>query len=319
MKRLIRKLKALGAALLLGTGMLGVFAGCGSRADDGRMQIVTTVCATYDLTKQLVDKAGIPCNVKLLLTPGGESHSYEPSPSDVSAIQSCDLFIYIGGASEQWADKLISSSRKDKRNLRMLDCVNLLAEETVEGMQEEEEEEEEGEIDEHIWTSPMNAYSIQSAINETLREMEPDKTADCNAAFEEIHTELLELDREAAEIKENARRNTLVFADRFPFRYLTEAYGWEYYAAFPGCSSDTDASAATLSFLIQKVKDEQIGTVFYLENSQQKISDAVCKATGAKAVMMQSCNNVSKEDMQSGRHYQDFMRDNLAAIREALS
>jgi len=320
MKQLIQKIQAIGAALLLCTGTAGLVAGCGSRTDDGKMQIVTTVFATYDLAKQLTDQAGIPCTVKLLLTPGGESHSYEPTPSDVSAVQSCDLFVYIGGTSEKWADKLIANSRRDKRNLRMFDCVELLAEETVEGMQEEAEEEEDAdEIDEHIWTAPLNADAMLNALNTQLREMAPEQADACDKAYGKIHEDLLALDAEAKEIAKTAKRNTLVFADRFPFRYLTESYGWSYYAAFPGCSSDTDASAATLSFLIQKVKDEQIGTVFYLENSQQKISDAVCKATGAKAVMLQSCNNVSKSDMQSGRHYQDFMRDNLAAIREALN
>ena len=321
MKRLFHRIKALGAAMLLGAGMLGMLGGCGSTADNGNMKIVTTVFATYDLAKQLTERAGISCEVKLLLTPGGESHAYEPTPSDVSAVQSCDLFVYIGGTSEKWAEKLIGSSRKDKRNLRLFDTVELLSEETVEGMEEEHEHEhehEDEETDEHIWTAPLNADAMLNAISGELKQMQPDHADACDRAFREIHTELLELDAQAREIRETSPKDTLIFADRFPFRYLMHAYGWKYYAAFPGCSSDTDASAATLAFLIQKVKDEQIQTVFYLENSQRKIADAVCKATGANAVMLQSCNNVSKEDMNAGRHYQEIMSENLNAIREAL-
>lgn len=336
MKRIFRKIRALGAALLVGCGLLAGLGGCGA-ADDGKLRIVTTVYATYDLALQMSEKTGIPCGITMLLSPGGESHAYEPSPNDVAAIQSCDLFIYIGGTSETWADKIISSSRSGKRNLRMFDCVPLLDEETVEGMEhdhgdeehdEEEHDEEEHdhdhdahdmEIDEHIWTAPLNAGRMLSAINEEFKALRPDDAEKCDRACAEIMDELNALDAEARDIAENCPKHTLVFADRFPFRYLTHAYGWDYYAAFSGCSSDTDASAATLSFLIQKVRDENIQTVFYLENSSQKISDAVCKATGAKAVMLQSCNNVSKADFQSRKHYQDFMRENLAAIREALS
>ena len=149
MKHIFKKLFTLGAALLLGTGMAGMLGGCG-KADDGKLKIVTTVYATYDLALQMSEKAGISCGITLLLSPGGESHAYEPSPADVSAIQSCDLFIYIGGTSEQWADKLIESSRSGKRNLRMFDCVSLLNEEEVEGMEPEHEEDHahgEAEID----------------------------------------------------------------------------------------------------------------------------------------------------------------------------
>lgn len=320
-----KRLCAVGAALLLCAGMNVLLNGCG-KTNDGKLKIVTTVYATYDLALQMSEKTGIPCGITMLLTPGGESHAYEPTPSDVAAIQSSDLFIYIGGTSEKWADKIIENSRKDKRNLRMFDYVKLLNEETVEGMEHDHDDhdhddhdhDEEIEIDEHIWTAPMNADAMLTEICRQMKELRPDDAEKCDKACAEIHGELLALDTRAREISETSTKHTLVVADRFPFRYLTAAYGWKYYAAFPGCSSDTDASAATLSFLIQKVKDEKIQTVFYLENSTQKISDAVCKATGAKAVMLQSCNNISKEDFQIKKHYQDYMKENLDAIQEAL-
>lgn len=315
-------------AALLCAALFCACGNTGSNAEkESKLKVVTTVFATYDLVQQLAERSGVACDVKMLLAPGGESHAYEPSPADVAAIQSCDMFIYIGGTSEAWADKLIASSRTGKCNLRMFDTVRLLEEEEVEGMEPEHDHDhgdhdhdhEEAEVDEHIWTSPRNASMMLAYIAAQMKNMLPDNAEKISAAEQEIQAELEVLDKEACDIRDNCPKHTLVFADRFPFRYLTHEYGWDYYAAFAGCSSDTDASAATLSFLIQKVKDENIHTVFYLENSSQKISDAVCKATDAKAVMMQSLNNVSREDFESGKHYQDYMRENLTAIREALS
>ena len=313
MKLRIFKLTALAAAMLLGAGSM---TGCG---EDKPLTVVTTVYTTYDFVKQLTAEYEQPVEVKMLLTPGGESHSYDPSPADAAAVQSCDLFVYIGGVSEQWAQKLIDSSRQKKPNLKMFDCVTLLNEETVEGMQAEDEPEGETETDEHIWTAPLNADAMLSAIHDSMNQIAPDEKEHCDAAYDRVHNELLALDARAKEISENAKNDTLIFADRFPFRYLTEAYGWKYYAAFAGCSSDTDVSAATLSFLINKTKDLNIGTVFYLENSSEKIADAVCNATGAQALMLQSCNNVSRVDFDAGMHYQALMRENLDAIEEALS
>lgn len=307
------KFAAAAAVIMLCGGMLS---GCGDAAHEG-LTVVTTVYTTYDFAKQLTAEYGEPVNVKLLLTPGGESHSYEPSPSDVAAVQSCDLFVYIGGASEAWADKLIETGRQEKPNLRMFDCVTLLDEETVEGMQSDADDD--SDADEHIWTSPRNADAMLAALRDSLNEIAPQEQSHCDAAYEAIHAELAALDERAQEIRDTAKNDTLIFADRFPFRYLTEAYGWRYYAAFSGCSSDTDASAATLSFLIGKVKDLNIRTVFYLENSSQKIADAVCAATGAAAVELQSCNNVSRTDFEVGMHYQQLMAENLDAIEEALN
>ncbi len=313
------KILSLAAAMTLCGVMLS---GCGGGKSD-TLTVVTTVYTTYDFAKQLTAQYEKPVDVRLLLTPGGESHSYEPTPADAAAVQSCDLFIYIGGTSETWAEKLIETSRTKKKNLRMFDCVDLLDEETVEGMEPEEEHDdgdhEEGEIDEHIWTAPLNADKMLTAIQGGLNEIAPKEKENCDAAYEKVHAALLELDQRAREIHDNAERDTLIFADRFPFRYLTEAYGWNYYAAFSGCSSDTDASPATLSFLINKVKDENIKTVFYLENSSQKIANAVSAATGAQALMLQSCNNVSRMDYDVGMHYQQLMTENLDAIEEALN
>ena len=324
-KRMTAVLAAMGCA----AGILPL-GGCSAKTpDEEKLTIVTTVFATYDLAVQLAEKLEIPYEVELLLTPGGESHSYEPSPADVAAIQSCDLFIYIGGASEQWADSLLESIGRTneetipgKRNLRLMDCITPLEDAHDHAHDDDHAHDHEAErltYDEHIWTSPENAYLMMHEIALELYTVAPEAIGRLQGAETAVAVELEALIGEYAEAAAEAKGDTLIFADRFPFRYMTERYGWKYYAAFSGCSGDTDASAATLSFLISKVKEEGIDTVFYLENSSQKISDAVCAATGAKAVCLQSLNNVSKADFESGKHYQDFMRENLAAIKEALN
>lgn len=324
----IRRYTALGgaAAMLLSCGTL---AACGEPSDDGKLSVVTTVYATYDLTRQLLQHMEMPYEVKLLLTPGGESHAYEPTPADAAAIQACDLFVYIGGESEQWADKLITSTGRGadtSGNLRLMDCVTPVYEDRLTGLEENEDARHsathdnaaELAYDEHIWTSPENALHITTAIADALEAISPDAQTAVQSARETLTADLIALAGEYEAVATNAKGDTLVFADRFPFRYLTDAYRWKYYAAFSGCSSDTDASAATLSTLISKVQAEGIDTVFYLENSSRKIADAICDATGAKAVQLQSCNNVSREDFDADKHYQDFMRENLTAIEEAL-
>ena len=319
---LMKKALSLGAAVTLA---LGTFTACGTSAQTQKPLIVTTVYAVYDMAKQLTAEFENAPEVRLLLTPGGASHSYEPSPSDVAAVQSCDLFLYIGGTSETWAEKLISSSRVTKENIRLFDAVTPLAEETVEGMQDHDDDGEahdshdhDHNFDEHIWTSPLNADAMLKTVSDAVARQYPAERTHTEAAYEKLHTAFTELDAQAKQIKANEKTNTLIIADRFPFRYLTEAYDWDYYAAFAGCSGDNDASAATLSFLISKVKETETGTVFYLENSTQKVSDAVCRATGAEAVMLQSGNNVSQADFQANVHYQDIMKANLDAIGKAL-
>ncbi|MCQ2417610.1 MAG: metal ABC transporter substrate-binding protein [Oscillospiraceae bacterium] len=316
-ENLKQRLLALGCAGVLSSLLL---ASCGSQPqEENQLKIVSTVYAAYDLAYQLTEDFSGEVQQKLLLTPGGESHSYEPTPMDVAAIQNCDLFIYVGGPSETWANTLIETTRKDKKNIRLFDYVDLLDEEITEGMQAEAEEED-TEPDEHIWTSPANADDILRAIRDGIQSAATEEqAASCNAKYDKIHEELMALDAEAREIQENGADKTLVFADRFPFRYLTDAYHWKYAAAFPGCSGDTDVSSATLSSLITKVKEENIDTVFYLENSTRKIADAICSATDAKAVMMQSMNNVTNEEFENHVHYQALMEQNLNAIREALT
>lgn len=298
-------------------GVLGL-SGCGAREQSGEenFKIVTTVFASYDLAAQLTEN--LPCEVTLLLTPGGESHAFEPTPGDAADILSCDLFVYIGGTSEIWAEKYVQKAREDKPSIRLFDAVEPIVEKDFEGMEEEPEEEEE--YDEHIWTAPRNAEAMLNATADAIGKLLTDgaQKAELEKRRGEIAKELRALDEQALDIRQREKRNTLVFADRFPFRYLTERCGWDVYAAFSGCTSDTDASPATLAALIEKVRADGISTVFYLDGAPTKLSDTVAKATGAKTLMLRSLNNVIPEDLEKGLHYQDLMKMNLEAIEEAL-
>ena len=319
MMGICKQITAVLCAAVLGSTAL---CGCsGVQNDEETLTIVATVYPCYDFAVQLTEAFDLQCDVTLLLTPGGESHSYEPSPSDVAAIQSCDLFLYIGGASEIWAEDLLETSRKNKRSLRMMDHVTPIAttHEHHEDEAHEHEHEELAEYDEHIWTSPLNAVAMVEALALELGMLSPENEQTCTANAERLCTALKQLDTDFRALADTASDKPLVFGDRFPFLYLAEEYGFPYEAAFTGCTSDTDASAATLSTLIDTVKTKEIDTVFYLENSSQKIADAICRATGAESAMLHSCNNVTREEFESGKHFQTFMEENLAAMREALN
>ncbi len=316
MMQLLKKFAALCAAAMLCTSVLF---GCDStQTDEETLTVVATVYPSYDFALQLTEHFDVQCNVKLLLTPGGESHSYEPSPADVAAIQSCDLFLYIGGASEVWVEDLLKT-RSDKANLRLMDYVTPIA--TTHDHEEHDHDIDAAsvaEYDEHIWTAPRNAVAMTEAIADKIAALSPENAAVCEQNAETLCAEFKRLDTEYRALADTAADKPLVFGDRFPFLYLAEAYGFAYEAAFTGCTSDTDASAATLSALIATVKEKQIGTVFYLENSSRKIADAICEATGAEAAMLHSCNNVTREEFESGKHFQAFVQENLTVLKEAL-
>jgi zinc transport system substrate-binding protein len=201
--------------------------------------------------------------------------------------------------------------------LAMIETVEAVEEEIVEGMEEEEDEEEPA-YDEHVWTSPTNAMLIVNAIAGLLGEADP-----ANAEFYwgnaiDYISKLADLDTAFREDTIGAKRNTIVFADRFPFRYFADAYGLKYYAAFPGCSSETEPSAATVAFLINKIKAEKIPVVFHIELSNERMADAISGETGAKKLLFHACHNVSKRDFEAGLGYLDFMRQNVENLREAL-
>ena len=337
-------------AVILAAGIAAAaVTGCGVKQeepDDGKLKIVTTIFPQYDFVRAIAGGTGA-VNVRMLLSPGEEVHSYEPTPLDIKEIQNCDLFIYVGAENDVWVDRILENMG-DKRpeTLRLVDLTETVAEESVEGMMEEkghdheesrEEEadhdheaghehshsgdsshEEHEEADEHVWTSPVKAAEITEAIAQKMAELDPPNADNYLANAQDYEATILDLDAQFRQIAENAERKILVFGDRFPIRYFAEGYGLDYFAAFPGCSSESEPSASTLAFLIDKVREEQIPVVFSIEFSNGNIARAICESTGAVQRTYNSCHNVTKEQMENGATYVSLMSENLETIREAL-
>ena len=309
MKKLLLILLCL--LLLLGLG------GCGAQpeAETGGLSIVTTVFPAYDFARQI---AGDRAQVSLLLPPGAESHSFEPTAKDMVRVQSADLFFCNGGESEAWAEELLKSG-DGIRSLSMMDCVETLEEEVREGMQENPTEEEGGkEYDEHVWTSPRNAIRICKALCEELCDLDPEGESEYRARLAAYQAELEDLDAAFRQTVSEGKHRTVIFADRFPVRYFVEEYGLDYFAAFPGCAEDTEPSARTVAFLIDRVREEEIPAVFYIEFSNEKMADQICEDTGCGKLLFHSCHNVSADDLRSGVTYLELMRNNVPALKEAL-
>ncbi len=315
-----------GILLLLACLLMVGTAACGAvteEPEDGRLQIIATVFPAYDFARQI---AGEHANVRLLVPPGSETHSFEPTPADMIRLQSADLILCNGGESEAWMEEILESLEGSVNVLRMMDCVAVVEEEEKEGMQsaggawaQEEEEEDEGpEYDEHVWTSPVNAIEIAEALAEALCTMDPENAADYRASQAAFRLELENLDRQFREVVAAARSHTLIFADRFPVRYFTEEYGLDYYAAFSGCADDAEPSAKTVAFLIDRVREEQVPAVLYIEFSNQKMADVICEDTGCGKRLFHSCHNVSVEDLNNGVTYLELMQKNVESVREAL-
>jgi zinc transport system substrate-binding protein len=259
----------------------------------------------------------------MLLPPGAESHSYEPSPRDIITIQNSDVFIYIGGESDAWVDRILDSmDTQNMEIIRLMDAVDVVEEEIVEGMEEEEEEgedgEEEAEYDEHIWTSPRNAALMINAITDGLCEKDKANAQFYRQNAEAYKIKLDELDAAFKQVVNGAKRKVIVFGDRYPFRYFSDAYGLSYFAAFPGCSTETEPSAATVAFLINKIRAEKIPVVFHIELSNEKMADTIAEETGAKKLRLHAVHNISKRDFDNGATYIDLMTLNVDALREAL-
>jgi zinc transport system substrate-binding protein len=299
-----------------------ILIGCGNTNKDnsGKLNIVTTIFAPYDFARQIV---GDDANITMLMSPGVETHSYEPSPADIIKISECDVFIYVGGENDEWVDGILETiDTEDITIIKLLDCVDVVEEEIIEGMESEEKEENhdssEKEWDEHVWTSPANAIKICKVMEEKFEKLDNSNASDYKTNLDEYVGELNKLDEAFKEIVNNGARKTIIFGDRFPVRYFVEEYGLKYFAAFPGCSSETETSASAIAFLIDKVKDEKIPVVFKIELSTGNIAETISDATGAKVLTFYACHNLTKKEFDSGKTYVDFMWENVSSLREAL-
>lgn len=319
-------LKRLFSLLLAGMMLLGGLSGCSAPAEQEEgLSVVATIFPQYDFARQVM---GGSEGLTMLLRPGQEVHSYEPTPQDIIAIQNCDLFIYVGGESDAWIEDVLDGM--DTSNiviLSLMDVVDPLEEdtETVLENPEEHNHEEDGthlheeEYDEHVWTSPKNAMLITQAICDALCEIDPDNAGQYQANTADYLTQLEELDAAFREVIGDAQRDTLFFGDRFPLLYFVREYGLNYYAAFPGCASETEPSAATVAKLIDLVREEAAPVVYQIELSNGNIARSIADSSGARVETFYTCHNITADDFNAGETYLSLMQRNVDSLKEALN
>jgi zinc transport system substrate-binding protein len=313
-----------GTAAALAVCFLLLLSGCGAAAPNpaasgerSRVKVVATDFPAYDFARAV---CGTEADAELLLPPGTESHSYEPTPRDILDVGGCDLFIYVGGESDAWVDTILQSLDHPVKTLKMTQCVELLPEETAPGMtsREERSQGESAELDEHVWTSPANAALIVEAVGQAMEKLDPEHAAAYRENAGGYAAQIRQLDEAFKTFFSGVKNPTMVFGDRFPLRYFAQEYGITCYAAFPGCSAQTEPSAATVAFLTDKVRTEKLSTVYYIEFSNHLVADSIAEAAGVGTALFHSCHNVSREDLDSGATYVSLMRGNLETLKKTM-
>ena len=299
-----------------------------NNSDSKKIKVVTTVFPEYDWVREIVGDKNDKVELTLLLDNGTDLHSYQPTTEDMLKIAEADLFIYVGGESDNWVnDALKNAVNKNMKVINLMETLgdDVKEEEIVEGMEADEDDEKEGhdevEYDEHVWLSLGNAETIVGAISEKMSEIDPEN-AESYEANEEAYSERLEALDEKYEAAVNAAEGkTILFGDRFPFRYLADDYDISYYAAFAGCSAETEASFETITFLADKVDELSLPAVLTIENSDQKIAKTIIdntKSKNQKVLSMDSMQSVKRTDIDNGVSYYSIMEGNLEVLKEAL-
>ena len=321
----MKKILALLLALWIPAAVLSGCVPQDDSAASNKLNIVTTIFPAYDWVREILGDETDRAEITTLLDSGVDLHSYQPTVDDIVKISDCDLFLYVGGESDGWVDDALKNApNKDRKVIRLLDVLgdSAKAEETVEGMQEEEHDhEEEAEYDEHIWLSLKNAQMLVAAISKALQESDPARK-DTYAANAAAYVEKLSaLDGEYRAAVDSGKYKTLLFGDRFPFRYLADDYGLDSYAAFPGCSAETEASFETVSFLAGKMDALGLPCVLTIEGTQHKIAETIVQNTAQKnqqILTMDSMQAVTANDAASGVSYLSIMEKNLSVLKKAL-
>ena len=327
-------------ALLLALFMLvGALAGCGKQNDTNqtdKLSIVTTIFPEYDWVREILGEKADNAEITMLLDNGVDLHSYQPTADDIVKISDCDLFIYVGGESDEWVEDALRNAANG--NMKVINLLEVLGdsvktEEIVEGMQEEhehedahahddaEEHEHEEEADEHVWLSLKNAKMLVRVISKALQELDPDNK-DIYAANADAYVKRLSaLDADYQAAVDAASNKTILFGDRFPFRYLVDDYGLRYYAAFVGCSAETEAGFETISFLAKRVDEWKLPCVLTIEGAQHKIAETIVRNTttkNQKVLTMDSMQSTTTQDVKNGTTYLSVMEKNLSVLKEAL-
>ena len=348
----MKNLKKLWAifGLVLVVGLLAFLVLNREKFEQKKYSVVSTSFPGYDFARAVTKNTNI--STKMLVKPGAETHTYEPTPQDIIDIKNADMFIYVGGDSDTWVEKILKDVDTKKIHVvKLVDLVSTVNEEIVEGMEDEDEhdhdhnhdhakhdhnhdhdhdhadydheshehkhehnEKEEGpEIDEHVWTSPKKAMEIVKKIAEVASEIDAEEKTKINDNTEKYVAEIAQVDKDLHQAIDG-KISEIVVADRFPFRYFADEFGLKYAAAFSGCSEQTEASAKTISFLINKVKQDKIKKIYKIELSNGKIAETVSKDTGAEFLELHSAHNVTADDFSKGVTYVDLMKRNLLAL-----
>lgn len=317
----------------------GALAGCGEKNKSEKnadLSIVATIFPGYDWVREIMGDEAENADITMLMDNGTDLHSYQPTADDIIKISKCDLFIYAGGESDEWVkDALKQTENKDMKVINMMEMLgdSVKTEEVVEGMESEHDHDhdedgdhndsdQEVEYDEHTWLSLKNAEMICEAIENDLSSLDPENKDIYKKNSEEYISKLSELDSKYQKTVDDAARKTVLFGDRFPFRYLTDDYGLDYYAAFVGCSAETEASFKTVKFLAEKVDELDLPCVMTIEGSDHKIAETIIRNTAdkdQKVLTMDSMQAVTASDLKDGKTYLSVMEKNLEALKEALN
>lgn len=317
--------------IVVGAGFAIFKIGDDKKKDLSKKQVVASNFASYDFLRAII---GDNDNIELtfLLGPGKEAHSYDPTAKDLTTIQNADLFVYIGGEMEKWADKVLESLKeeKDVKTICIANFVDTIEEQEVDGAEEEEEhhheheeeenEHEEGAFDEHIWTSPSNAIKMVNKLEQAMEEIDGENKEKYKANAENYIAKIQEVDKKIQEVVNKKVRNRLIFGDKMPMQYFINYYKLEVSAAFNGCSTETDPSAKTIAYLEDKVKQEKIPVVLYIEMNDGKVAKTIADEAGnnCQAMQIQALHNVSLDDFNNGETWVSLMKKNVEVLKKAL-
>lgn len=307
----------------------------------GKLKVVTTIFPEYDITRAIAkDKV----DLELMIKPGVDVHSFTPTPQDIKTVQNSDIFVYGGTEHDKWVENLTKSiDMKNKKVVKLVDGIQQLEEESVDGMKHEHhhddekedehnhdhkhekedkhnhKDESEKELDPHYWTSPKNAIQMVKTITNSLVEKDPDNAEFYKENAENYIKRLEGVDKELHDVVDNAKIKKVVIADRFPFRYLFKDLGLEYRALFSGCSVESTASAGQIKKMVDYVKENKIPVVYHIEMGKGELAETVAKNSGAKVKLLHSIHTVTKEDFDKGITYIDLMKQNVEALKEGLN
>ena len=324
----MKKLISAVLAIVMAAGMTACSADLSGKKG---ISIVTTIFPEYDWVNNILGENPAGADVSLLMHSGVDLHSYQPSAEDALKVSGCDVFVYVGGESDKWVDDMLKSAvNKDMVVVNLMEVLkdSVVEEEEVEGMQEEEHhedheegEEEEVEYDEHVWLSIKNAEVVCDAIADAIKKVDSENASVYDKNLADYKAKLGELDGKYKSAIESCSKDTLVFGDRFPFRYLVDDYSIKYYAAFPGCSADSEASFDTIIFLAGKVEELSLKYVITIDANDGRIAKSIIDSTKSKdqqTLTLNSLQSISDADLQNGVNYLSVMESNLEVITEAL-